>query len=74
MAGDSLASGASRAVFPPAGGNVSQEKWDAIWEEEPDAPIASRIPKGGNPIDATIIEEIFKPDSPYVFPNKPVVK
>jgi hypothetical protein len=29
--GDSLASGASKASFPPAGGNVSQSKWDDIF-------------------------------------------
>lgn len=30
-AGDKLARGASRASFPPAGQNVSQDKWDAIF-------------------------------------------
>jgi hypothetical protein len=31
MIGDKLASGCSSAKFPPAGGNVSQEKWDLIF-------------------------------------------
>lgn len=35
--GDVLASGAVRNTFPPAGGNVSQEKWDSIFDEfDPD--------------------------------------
>ncbi len=34
MTGDLLARGARSAVFPPAGGNISQEKWDSIWEED----------------------------------------
>ena len=32
--GDVLARGARKANFPAAGGNVSQEKWDAIWQDE----------------------------------------
>jgi hypothetical protein len=30
--GDCLASGATRCQFPPAGGSVSQEKWDEIFD------------------------------------------
>lgn len=30
--GDVLARGATRAQFRPMGSNVSQEKWDAMWE------------------------------------------
>jgi hypothetical protein len=74
VANDSLAQGASSAQFPASGGNISQEKWDAIWEEEPDAPMASPVPKSDHPIDDAIEAEIFKADTPYVFPNKPVVK
>jgi hypothetical protein len=33
--GDSLARGAVKFQFQPAGANVTQEKWDSIWEEEP---------------------------------------
>lgn len=33
-AGDALARGAKSAVFPPAGGNVSQKKWDDIWADD----------------------------------------
>ena len=36
--GDVLARGARKANFPAAGGNVSQEKWDSIWEDE-DKPV-----------------------------------
>jgi len=32
--GDKLARGLSRASFPPAGGNVSQERWDKMWETD----------------------------------------
>jgi len=31
--GDILARGARSAVFPPAGAKVSQEKWDAIFDD-----------------------------------------
>lgn len=31
--GDVLASGAARNQFPPAGGAVSQEKWDEIFKD-----------------------------------------
>ena len=34
--GDSLAKGAVRFTFPPAGGNVSKEAWDRIWQDEPE--------------------------------------
>lgn len=37
--GDKLARGAARAAFPPAGGNVSQERWDAMWEDEGGATV-----------------------------------
>lgn len=30
--GDVLASGGVRNTFPPAGGSISQEKWDGMWE------------------------------------------
>lgn len=35
--GDVLARGGVKASFPPAGGNISQERWDAIWAEDNDA-------------------------------------
>lgn len=35
-AGDKLARGAASAQFPPAGGNVTQEQWDRMWESEED--------------------------------------
>ena len=35
MAGDILARGARSATFGPA--KISQEKWDAIWADEPKA-------------------------------------
>jgi hypothetical protein len=31
--GDVLASGAVKAQFPPAGGSVTQEKWDEIFKD-----------------------------------------
>ena len=31
--GDALAKGGIKAQFPPAGGQISQERWDAIWSE-----------------------------------------
>lgn len=31
--GDALASGGVKAQFPPAGGNVTQDKWDSIFEK-----------------------------------------
>lgn len=31
--GDVLASGAVKNTFPPAGGSVTREKWDAIWKD-----------------------------------------
>lgn len=31
--GDVLARGASRAQFRPMGENISQEKWNAMWED-----------------------------------------
>jgi hypothetical protein len=31
--GDALAKGARKCQFPPMGGNVTQEKWDKIFEE-----------------------------------------
>lgn len=31
--GDVLASGAARNQFPPAGGAVSQEKWNEMWKD-----------------------------------------
>jgi hypothetical protein len=35
-ASDALAKGAHKAQFPPAGGRISQERWDAIWADEPE--------------------------------------
>lgn len=32
--GDVLARGGHRATFKPMGGNISQEKWDAMFEPE----------------------------------------
>ena len=31
--GDRLARGNVSAIFPPAGGNVTQKKWDSIFED-----------------------------------------
>ena len=31
--GEALAKGGIKAQFPPAGGQISQERWDAIWSE-----------------------------------------
>ena len=40
-AGDKLARGMSKAVFPAMGENVSQEKWDQMWAtDETPAPTA----------------------------------
>lgn len=33
MTGDTLARGMAKAQFPPAGGNVTQSHWDAIFED-----------------------------------------
>ena len=43
-AGDALAKGASKAQFPPAGGRVSQQKWDSIFEDFD----AEAYKRGGN--------------------------
>lgn len=41
--GDVLARGGSRCQFPPAGGRISQERWDAMWAPEvTDEPEDSR--------------------------------
>ena len=32
--GDRLASGASKFQFRPMGGNLTQEAWDRLWEDD----------------------------------------
>lgn len=41
--GDVLARGARKANFPAAGGNVSQEKWDSIWEDESSVQVDAKV-------------------------------
>lgn len=44
--GDVLARGARKANFPASGGKVTQEKWDAIWEEEVETVKKAEIASG----------------------------
>lgn len=43
--GDVLARGARKANFPAAGGNVSQEKWDSIWEDDKTPDVKKKVTK-----------------------------
>jgi hypothetical protein len=43
--GDVLARGARKANFPAAGGNVSQEKWNAIWADEDEIAVQEETKK-----------------------------
>ena len=43
--GDVLARGARSARFPASGGNVSQEKWDAIWADEDEIAVQEETKK-----------------------------
>ena len=46
--GDKLARGAHKAAFPPAGGNVSADKWAEMWQDfDPEAYKASK-PEAGS--------------------------
>jgi len=46
--GDKLARGLHKAQFPPAGGNVSQDKWDDIFGDfDPEAYKNSPAPETG---------------------------
>lgn len=53
MAGDSLARGARSATFGPA--KVSQERWDAIWAEEPET---KETPASGDSIGKQLLEQL----------------
>lgn len=50
--GDTLAKGGVRAQFPPAGGAISQEAWDKIWEDTDEPKDGSRDSNFETPGDA----------------------
>jgi hypothetical protein len=52
--GDVLARGNASCVFPPAGGNVSQKKWDKMWEGfDPEAYKKNKPAENGTGIKET---------------------
>jgi hypothetical protein len=60
--GDVLASGGVRNTFPPAGGSISQEKWDGMWEgfdaeAYKNAPNPAQVKTESTPDEGSPVEE-----------------
>jgi hypothetical protein len=58
--GDVLARGATRNTFPPAGGNVSDEKWNEMWGDfDPEAykkaPNPAQMKTEGSESEVTVV-------------------
>jgi len=49
--GDVLARGNTSCQFPPAGGEVTQEKWDAMWQNEDGTKFDPEAYKKDKPVE-----------------------